>query len=140
MIPFHLAFPVNNLEQTRYFYGSVLGCQEGRSAERWIDFNFFGHQISAHLQDIEVSSDPTNIVDGDQIPIRHFGAILPWAQWQALGDDLKKQGFTFLISPKIRFKNEAGEQGTFFLKDPSGNVLEFKSFQDMSFIFSTNNR
>lgn len=135
MTPFHLAFPVNNLEETRFFYGNVLGCKEGRSADRWIDFNFFGHQISAHLQDFKVASDPRNIVDGDHIPIRHFGAILPWDQWQALGDDLKNQGFRFLIPPKIRFKNEAGEQGTFFLKDPSENVLEFKSFQDMELIF-----
>jgi hypothetical protein len=135
MIPFHLAFPVTDLKATRIFYTDLLGCSIGRSAERWIDFNFFGHQISAHLVDEDITKDPHNSVDGDNVPTRHFGAILPWDKWLELADKIQGAGHSFLIEPKVRFSGEPGEQGTFFLKDPSQNVLEFKSFQDMKSIF-----
>ena len=136
MIPFHLAFPVHDLEKTRYFYGTVLKCEQGRSAERWIDFNFFGHQISAHLVDEESSHTKTNRVDGDSVPTRHFGAILPWDQWEALHARCSDLGIGFRIPPKIRFQGKAGEQGTFFIDDPSGNVLEFKTFRQSEQIFA----
>ena len=136
MIPFHLAFPIHDLEQTRYFYGTILQCVEGRSAPRWIDFNFFGHQISAHLVPQESSHTSTNEVDGDTIPTRHFGAILPWEQWEKLHIRCKEMGVHFRITPKIRFQGKAGEQGTFFIDDPSGNVLEFKTFRNNEQIFS----
>lgn len=137
MIPFHLAFPVTDLTATHHFYTALLGCTVGRSAERWIDFNFFGHQISAHLVDNDITADPHNAVDGDQVPTRHFGAILPWSDWEALAQKLTAADCDFYIPPKIRFKGEVGEQGTFFLKDPSHNVLEFKSFRDMQCIFQS---
>ena len=136
MTPFHLAFPVHNLQQTRYFYGTILRCTEGRSADRWIDFNFFGHQISAHLVDIESSQAKTNCVDGDAVPTRHFGVILPWEQWEELHTRCCESGIDFRIPPKIRFRDQAGEQGTFFIDDPSGNVLEFKTFRNHEQIFA----
>ena len=136
MIPFHLAFPVHNLEQTQYFYGTVLQCTLGRSADRWIDFNFFGHQLSAHLVDRESSHTKTNEVDGDSVPTRHFGVILPWDQWEALHRRCSKLDIAFRIPPKIRFQGKAGEQGTFFIDDPSGNVLEFKTFRNSKHIFA----
>lgn len=135
MPPFHLAFPVRDIASTRHFYASILGCQEGRSAARWIDFNFFGHQISAHLQDDSIEIISTNEVDGDSIPIRHFGVILDVVEWKALTQKLKALQYPFLIAPKIRFEGLPGEQGTCFLKDPSGNVLEFKCFGHPSQIF-----
>lgn len=138
MPPFHLAFPVRDLSATRAFYAGQLGCVVGREAERWIDFDFFGHQISAHLRPeaLRPAGDPTNPVDGDAVPVRHFGAVLPWSRWEALGDRLKAEGVAFLIEPRIRFAGEVGEQGTFFLQDPSGNALEFKSFRDPSQLFA----
>lgn len=136
MIPFHLAFPVNDIEATRKFFTEVIGCTEGRSAEKWVDFDFFGHQISAHLKPEEVAHAKTNEVDGDKVPVRHFGAILPWKEWHELADRLTRLGISFIIEPHIRFKGEIGEQATMFFMDPSGNALEFKSFQDMSQIFA----
>ena len=136
MPPFHLAFAVTDLARTRDFYTSVLGCKVGRAAERWIDFDFFGHQISAHLIDGSMPSTDTNPVDGEDVPARHFGAILDWADWHALAARLKAAGTTFLIAPQIRFAGEVGEQATMFFKDPSGNALEFKAFQDKSRIFA----
>ncbi|MAA78746.1 MAG: glyoxalase [Deltaproteobacteria bacterium] len=136
MIPFHLAFPVHDLEQTRYFYGTILQCTEGRSAPRWIDFDFFGHQLSAHLVDIEPSHTQTNKVDGDAVPTRHFGAIIPWEQWENLHNRCSEMGVRFRITPKIRFQGKEGEQGTFFIDDPSGNVLEFKTFRNNEQIFA----
>ena len=138
MPPFHLAFPVRDLSATRAFYAGLLGCPVGREAERWIDFDFFGHQISAHLRPeaLRPAGDPTNPVDGDAVPVRHFGAVLPWPTWEALGERLKAEGAAFLIEPRIRFAGEVGEQGTFFLQDPSGNALEFKSFRDPSRLFA----
>lgn len=136
MTPFHLAFPVNDIEATRKFFTEVIGCKEGRSAEKWVDFDFFGHQISAHLKPEEVAHAKTNEVDGDKVPVRHFGAILPWKEWHELADRLTGLGIKFIIEPHIRFKGEIGEQATMFFMDPSGNALEFKSFQDMSQIFA----
>ena len=134
-IPFHLAFPVTGLDDTREFYTGLLGCSVGRESSRWIDFDFFGHQITAHLSDAD-SATPHNPVDGDKVPVRHFGAVLPWPTWRALADRLEASGTRFLIPPRVRFAGEAGEQGTFFIKDPSGNALEFKSFKDPSRMFA----
>lgn len=137
MPPFHLAFPVADLSATRDFYEHTLGCSVGRTAERWIDFDFFGHQLSAHLRPEEVAQARTNEVDGDNVPVRHFGAILKWEQWHELADRLREMDIKFIIEPHIRFKGEVGEQATMFLLDPSGNALEFKSFKDMSQIFAS---
>ena len=135
MSPFHLALPVHDLSAARGFYGDLLGCPEGRSAERWVDFDFFGHQLSVHLVD-DHEPVATNEVDGDQVPARHFGCVLPWSEWEALAARLGGAGVRWLIEPKVRFRGEVGEQGTFFLRDPSGNALEFKSFQDPSRLFA----
>lgn len=136
--PFHLAIPVLDLEATRAFYGEFLGCNEGRSAPRWIDFDFFGHQVSVHLVDEGESFEvATNGVDGDRVPSRHFGVVLSWSDWQVLSTQLVDKGTEFLIPPKVRFKGEPGEQGTFFLRDPSGNALEFKSFKEPERLFAT---
>ena len=132
---FHLAFPVTDIDQTHDFYHRVLGCPVGRRASAWIDFNFFGNQISAHLRPEECRTAHTNPVDGDKVPVRHFGAILEWAEWQALAEKLKGEGIEFIIGPKIRFKGKPGEQRTFFIRDPSGNALEFKTFKAMDMIF-----
>lgn len=134
--PFHLAFPIVDLATTRAFYGELLGCREGRSAPRWIDFDFFGHQISAHLVDAALKRAETNMVDGDDVPVRHFGAVLEWSAWHALADRLRAAGTRFLIEPHVRFRGEVGEQATMFLLDPSGNALEFKSFQDPARMFA----
>jgi len=133
---FHLAFPVNDLDAARSFYGGILGCNEGRSSEHWIDFDLFGHQIVAHLSDaagVKVS----NHVDADDVPVPHFGIILPMDEWRALADKLKLSGVKFVIEPKIRFAGEVGEQATMFFLDPSGNALEFKGFNDFSQVFAT---
>ena len=132
---FHLAFPVHNLESAREFYVSILKCKTGRESNSWIDFDLYGHQIVAHLSPDDCSSTSTNIVDNDNIPSRHFGVILEWEDWESLCIRLKKIDIDFLVKPKVRFKNKNGEQGTLFLKDPSGNVLEFKSFKDDSNVF-----
>ena len=134
--PFHLAFPVHDLNAARNFYGHLLGCPEGRSAADWVDFDFFGHQISAHLYPEACSSTPTHPVDGDAVPVRHFGAVLSMASWNKLSGVLRASGVSFLIEPHVRFKGEPGEQATFFLRDPSGNVLEFKAFEDQATIFA----
>lgn len=135
--PFHLAFPVDDLDATRAFYGGLLGCREARSAERWVDFDFFGHQISAHLAPGAAADARANPVDGDRVPVRHFGAVLPWEQWTALEERLRASGVRFLIEPRVRFRGEVGEQATLFLRDPSGNALEFKSFKDPARLFAT---
>lgn len=135
--PFHLAFPVKELASTRAFYEGTLGCRVGRTAESWIDFDFFGHQISAHVKPEETARARTNDVDGDQVPVRHFGAILDWQDWHSLADRLKAAGARFIIEPHVRFAGEVGEQATFFLLDPSGNALEFKSFRDMARVFAS---
>lgn len=133
---FHLAFPVDDLDKARAFYGGLLGCPEGRSSAEWVDFNFYGHQIVAHLAPGEVGHRSTSAVDGDNVPVRHFGAILAMGEWQALADRLVKAGTKFVIEPHIRFKGQVGEQATMFFLDPCGNALEFKSFQDMSQVFA----
>lgn len=135
--PFHLAFPVKDLESTRSFFQEILGCQIGRTSDKWIDFNFFGHQVTAHLKPEEVRVASQNSVDGHGVPVAHFGAILEWQQWHELADRLKTAKTEFLIEPYIRFKGEVGEQATMFFFDPSGNALEFKSFKDKSQIFAS---
>ena len=136
MQPFHLAFPVTDLAATRQFYTDLLGATEGRSAERWIDFDFWGHQISAHLVDGLVNPD-ANQVDGKQVPTRHFGVILDWDEWHQLAHRLTERRVAFLIEPHIRFEGLPGEQATMFFLDPSGNALEFKSFRSTQSIFAT---
>ena len=133
---FHLAFPVHDLDAARDFYGNVLGCEEGRSSDRWIDFNLYGHQIVAHLAEDSAGIKASNSVDADNVPVPHFGIVLPMDQWQALADRLRQNGVEFVIEPKIRFKGEVGEQATMFFLDPSGNALEFKSFADFSQVFA----
>ncbi|MEL6534774.1 MAG: VOC family protein [Bacteroidota bacterium] len=135
--PFHLAFPVKNLSDTRSFYEEVLGCSVGRTSESWIDFNFFGHQVTAHIKPEELSEAQTNAVDGKAVPVRHFGAILNWEEWHALADKMKARSTDFIIEPHIRFPGEVGEQATMFFLDPSGNALEFKSFKDMNQVFAS---
>jgi extradiol dioxygenase family protein len=132
-----MAFPVADLAATRRFYEGLLGCRVGRSAETWIDFDFFGHQISAHFRPSETRQAETNEVDGDAVPVRHFGAILDWDDWQALADRLDAAGTRFLIEPHVRFRGEVGEQATMFFLDPSGNALEFKAFRDKGRIFAS---
>ena len=133
---FHLAFPVTSLEKARAFYGRLLGCPEGRSAPDWVDFDFYGHQIVAHLAPDEAGHKNTNAVDGDNVPVRHFGAILPMAEWERLAARLKAAGQRFIIEPHVRFKGEVGEQATMFLLDPCGNALEFKAFKDIGRLFA----
>lgn len=141
MVPFHLAFAVTDLEATRRFYVEVLGCGVGREdrehvPSRWIDFDFHGHQISAHLVDGALAPTETNAVDGDDVPARHFGVVLPWEAWHAMAERLRAEGIAFLIEPHVRFAGQVGEQATLFLRDPSGNALEFKSFKDPSRLFA----
>ena len=132
---FHLAFPVRDLGEARRFYGDMLGCAEGRSAPDWIDFDFYGHQIVAHLAP-PVAGPVTNEVDGEQVPVRHFGIILQPDAWRLLAAKLQQAGATFLIPPTTRFAGEPGEQSTFFIVDPSGNALEFKAFRDDAMVFA----
>ncbi len=134
--PFHLAFPVHSLASAREFYGELLGCPEGRSSDAWIDFNFYGHQIVAHLAPDECGHRGTSAVDGHAVPVRHFGAVLSMEAWQAAADRLGAAGVEFVIEPHIRFKGEVGEQATMFFLDPSGNALELKAFADMSSLFA----
>jgi extradiol dioxygenase family protein len=134
---FHLAFPVDDLEAARRFYVGLLGCREGRSATRWVDLDFHGHQISAHLVQREPGGAATNPVDGDAVPVPHFGAILPWEEWHALAARLREAGAEFVIPPRVRFEGRPGEQATMFLRDPAGNTLEFKSFRDDASVFAT---
>jgi len=134
--PFHLAFPVNDLEQARAFYGTLLGCPEGRSAPDWVDFDFFGHQIVAHLAPDEAGHRNTSQVDGEAVPVRHFGVVLEMAQWDRLAARLREAGTRFIIEPQIRFAGQVGEQATMFFLDPSGNALEFKAFKDIGQLFA----
>jgi extradiol dioxygenase family protein len=134
--PFHLAFPVDDLAKARAFYGDLLGCPEGRSSPEWVDFDFYGHQIVAHLAPDEVGHRNTSVVDGDHVPVRHFGVVLSMAEWQKLADKLIRAGTRFVIEPHVRFKGQVGEQATMFFLDPCGNALEFKAFEDMSQLFA----
>lgn len=133
--PFHLAFPVDDLAAARRFYGGLLGCREGRSAEDWVDFDFYGHQIVAHRTN-ETASVASNAVDGDDVPVRHFGVVLEMAQWHSIARRLKDAGAEFIIEPHIRFAGQPGEQATLFVRDPSGNALEFKAFADPERLFA----
>ena len=135
--PFHLAFPVDDLAAARAFYGGVLGCPEGRSSDVWIDFDFHGHQIVAHLVPGHRGDAGTNPVDGHDVPVPHFGVVLTMADWQALADRLSEAGTEFVIPPTIRFKGKPGEQATMFFRDPSGNAVEMKAFADDAMLFAT---
>ncbi|UEM25364.1 VOC family protein (plasmid) [Skermanella mucosa] len=140
--PFHLAFPVHDLDAARRFYGEILGCPEGRSSDQWIDYDLFGHQIVAHLNpgvsraDAHTNPAHTNPVDGHDVPVPHFGVVLAMADFHALADRVRNAGIRFVIEPTIRFKGQPGEQATMFFYDPSGNALEFKAFADMGRLFA----
>jgi extradiol dioxygenase family protein len=134
--PFHLAIPVHNLTECRAFYRDTLNCEEGRSSNHWVDFNFFGHQLVIHYKSKSDEALHTNPVDGKDVPVPHFGVVLEWDVFHQFANDLKVKGINFIIEPYIRFKGETGEQATMFFKDPSGNALEFKSFKDMAQIFA----
>ena len=133
--PFHLAFPIKDIEESKKFYKNILGCKIGRESDAWVDFNFFGHQVSAHLKPEELSNAKKNKVDGKSVPVRHFGVVLDWKEWRSLSEKLQKLKIKFIINPYIRFKGEVGEQATMFFLDPSGNALEFKSFKDPKQLF-----
>jgi extradiol dioxygenase family protein len=134
--PFHVAFPVHDLALARRFYGETLGCPEGRSSPDWIDFNFYGHQIVAHLSPEEAGVAQKNDVDGKGVPVRHMGIVLPRVDWDAMAGRLKTAGIRFIIEPYIRFKGEAGEQATMFFLDPSGNAIEIKAFANIEMLFA----
>jgi uncharacterized protein len=136
--PFHLAFPVDDLAEARRFYGGLLGCPEGRSADEWIDFDLYGHQIVAHLAPEAVRSRASNAVDGDDVPVPHFGIVLPMDAWKTLAERLRQGGVEFVIAPTIRFEGQPGEQATMFFLDPSGNALEFKAMADPAKLFAKN--
>jgi len=134
--PFHLAFPVDDLSAARRFYGGLLGCAEGRSSEEWIDFDFHGHQIVAHLSG-EAGDRSSNAVDGEDVPVPHFGLVLSMEAWRDLAARLEAAGIDFIIAPTIRFAGQAGEQATMFFRDPAGNAIEFKAFKDPAQLFAT---
>jgi uncharacterized protein len=135
--PFHIAFPVHDLKAARHFYGTVLGCPEGRSSDQWIDFNLFGHQIVAHLKPgSNNDAGHSNPVDGHAVPVPHFGVVLRQSDWKALAERVRAAGVPFIIEPYTRFEGQVGEQSTMFFLDPSGNALEFKSFADLSQLFA----
>lgn len=136
--PFHLAFPVDDLEAARRFYGGILGCSEGRSAEHWVDFDLHGHQIVAHLAPEAAPKRSANEVDGEHVSVPHFGLVLPMEEWKALAERLKAAGVEFVIAPTIRFEGQSGEQATMFLLDPAGNALEFKAMADPAKLFAKN--
>lgn len=133
--PFHLAIPVNNLDKARHFYGKVLECPEGRSTDRWIDFNFFGHQFVTHLAENFDPSHVENPVDSHNVPVPHFGVVLNWEEWHNLAEKLEACSIEFILKPTIRYKDQLAEQGTMFFKDPFGNALEFKSFKQITSLF-----
>lgn len=133
---FHLAFPVDDLEAAREFYGGVLECEEGRSSDHWIDFNLYGHQIVTHLAPGKSGVRSANHVDADDVPVPHFGIVLPMEAWKELAEKLRAKSVEFIIEPKVRFAGEVGEQATMFFLDPSGNALEFKGFNDFSQVFT----
>jgi uncharacterized protein len=134
--PFHLALPVDDLTAARRFYGELLGCPEGRSAGHWVDFDLYGHQLVAHLAPEAVRARATNPVDGEDVPVPHFGIVLPMDEWKALAARLEQAGVDFVIAPAVRFKGEAGEQATMFFLDPAGNALEFKAMADPAKLFA----
>ncbi len=134
MIPFHMAFAIDDKDSARHFYGDIIGCKVGREADNWIDFDFFGHQLSGHINH-DPKSTATSKVGDELVPLQHFGAVLPWQTWNALIERIKANKVAFVLEPHIRFEGKPGEQGTFFVKDPAGNALEFKSFRDPAAIF-----
>ena len=134
--PFHLAFPVHDLDAARAFYGGLLGCPEGRSSDEWVDFDFFGHQIVAHLAPGMEPREHRNEVDGHDVPVPHFGAVLPMGEWQALAEKLRGAGVEFVIEPNIRFEGQPGEQATMFFLDPAGNAIEIKAMRDPAKLFA----
>jgi extradiol dioxygenase family protein len=134
--PFHLAFPVDDLAAARRFYGGLLGCPEGRSADEWIDFDLYGHQIVAHLAPDAVRARATNPVDGDDVPVPHFGIVLPMDEWKGLAARLRAADVEFVIAPTVRFEGQLGEQATMFFLDPAGNALEFKAMADPTKLFA----
>ncbi len=134
--PFHLAIPVNDLDAAAAFYGELLGCERGRSDTRWIDWNFYGHQLVTHCVDEMPSAPQHNAVDSHAVPVPHFGVVLDMEDWQALADKLQAAGTEFVIEPYVRFKGQPGEQATMFFHDPAGNALEFKSFKSLSQLFA----
>ena len=134
--PFHLAFPVDDLAAARAFYGALIGCPEGRSADHWVDFDLRGHQIVAHLAPGHVPSRASNAVDGEDVPVPHFGLVLAMREWEELAERLVAAGVDFVIPPTVRFAGEAGEQATMFLLDPAGNALEFKAMTDPAKLFA----
>jgi extradiol dioxygenase family protein len=134
--PFHLAFPVDDLDAARRFYGGLLGCPEGRSSAEWVDFNLHGHQIVAHLAPDAVRARASNAVDGEDVPVPHFGMVLPIVEWKALAERLVEAGTDFLIPPTVRFEGQPGEQATMFFLDPSGNALEFKAMANPENLFA----
>jgi extradiol dioxygenase family protein len=136
--PFHLAFPVDDLAAARRFYGELLGCPEGRSADEWVDFDLHGHQIVAHLAPEEARIRATNCVDGDEVPVPHFGIVLRMKEWKALAARLEQAGDEYVIAPTVRFEGQAGEQATMFFLDPAGNALEFKAMADPARLFARN--
>lgn len=134
--PFHIAIPVHNLDECRVFYREVLGCQEGRSSDHWVDFNLFGHQLVIHYKPKSEEELHTNAVDGKNVPVPHYGVVLPWQAFQNFSEDLIAKGIDFVIKPYIRFEGEPGEQATLFFLDPAGNALEFKAFKDIGQLFA----
>lgn len=138
--PFHLAIPVRDIPSTRKFYVEMLGCTVGRSTDEWIDFNFFGHQLSAHVKPDELAQIKTNVVDGEDVPVRHFGIVLVWDDWHVLSKRLGEAGIQFLIQPGIRFQGQVGEQATMFIMDPSRNALEFKAFKKPDQLFAVDDK
>jgi uncharacterized protein len=135
--PFHLAITVDDLATARRFYGEQMGCAEGRSSDRWVDFNLYGHQLVVHLDEGKHTTEARNPVDGHGVPVPHFGIVLTMADWQVLADQLAAGGTRFEMAPTVRFKGEVGEQATMFFRDPAGNALEFKAFADDALIFAT---
>lgn len=136
ILPFHLAIPVSNLETCRTFYRDILGCKEGRSSDKWVDFNFFGHQFVIHYKPSTSEELHHNSVDGKAVPVPHFGVVLPWSDFNTFANKLKSHNIDFVIEPYIRFEGQVGEQGTMFFLDPSGNALEFKAFKDINQLFA----
>ncbi|HLT34504.1 MAG TPA: VOC family protein [Aquaticitalea sp.] len=134
--PFHIAIPVHNLEACRIFYRDVLNCDEGRSSDHWVDFNFFGHQLVIHYKTQAIEDVQTNSVDGKEVPVPHYGVVLPWKTFQDFAKNLDAKGVQFIIEPYIRFEGQVGEQASMFFKDPSGNALEFKAFKDIGQLFA----
>lgn len=135
--PFHIAIPVHNLSECREFYRNILNCEEGRSSDHWVDFNLFGHQLVIHYKPKSEENIHTNPVDGKNVPVPHYGVVLPWDVFESFSKELQEKGVNFVIEPYIRFKGEVGEQATMFFLDPAGNALEFKAFKDLSQLFAS---